>query len=102
MRPLGPGWCRKALATVGVAVALTVGAAAQEAPDALLTTPITPQILATGNELDAYTLGVQAYVWGYPLVRRSGSRGSTPLFRRTTRTRATVRLLIGSVGRGGC
>jgi hypothetical protein len=69
MRPLGPGWCRKALATVGVAVALTVGAAAQEAPDALLTTPITPQILATGNELDAYTLGVQAYVWGYPLVR---------------------------------
>ncbi len=45
------------------------GAAAADEPDALLTTPVTPQTVAQGIEVDAYTLGVQAYVWGYPLVR---------------------------------
>ena len=30
---------------------------------------MTPQILAQGAEADAYAQGVQAYVWGYPLVR---------------------------------
>jgi hypothetical protein len=45
------------------------GVAAADEPDALLTTPVTPQTVAQGIEVDAYTLGVQAYVWGYPLVR---------------------------------
>ena len=31
--------------------------------------PVTPEILAQGAEADAYAQGVQAYVWGYPLVR---------------------------------
>lgn len=44
-------------------------AIAADDPDALLTTPVTPEILATGSEDDAYVQGVQAYVWGYPLVR---------------------------------
>ena len=58
------------LATAIVAAWMTSGVPSRAAePDALLTTPVTPQVLAKGNELDAYTLGVQAYVWGYPLVR---------------------------------
>ena len=50
------------------ALLISVPAFADE-PDALLTVPIMPQTIAQGVELDAYTLGVQAYVWGYPLVR---------------------------------
>jgi hypothetical protein len=58
------------LAATAFAVALCAHvAAAEDAPDALLTTPVTPQILAQGAEADAYAQGVQAYVWGYPLVR---------------------------------
>jgi hypothetical protein len=52
------------------AAALLAGAPARAAePDALLTIPVTPQTIAQGLEIDAYTLGIQAYVWGYPLVR---------------------------------
>ena len=58
------------LAAAIVAAALWAGAAAAEDyPDALLTTPVTPAILAQGAEADAYAQGIQAYVWGYPLVR---------------------------------
>ena len=58
------------VAATAFAVALCANvAAAQDYPDALLTTPVTPDALAKGNEIDAYVQGVQAYVWGYPLVR---------------------------------
>ena len=58
------------LAAMIMAAALCAsGAAAEDYPDALLTTPVMPAILAQGAEADAYTQGIQAYVWGYPLVR---------------------------------
>lgn len=48
----------------------TSTALAQQAwPDALLTTPITPENAAKGYKIDAYAQGVSAWVWGYPLVR---------------------------------
>lgn len=37
--------------------------------DALLTMPTTKENIAAGLEADAYANGVNAYVWGYPLVR---------------------------------
>ena len=43
--------------------------AARDDSDALLTTPVTPEVLGKGNEADAYAQGIQAYIWGYPLVR---------------------------------
>jgi hypothetical protein len=46
-----------------------VGAQAAEWPDALLTTPGSPENIAKGQEVDAYQLGVSAWTWGYPLVR---------------------------------
>ena len=57
------------LAAAALSLALSAPARAGDDPDALLTTPVTPQILARGAEADAYAQGVQAYVWGYPLVR---------------------------------
>jgi len=56
-------------ATIMAAALWTGAAAADEYPDALLTTPVTPAILVQGAETDAYAQGIQAYVWGYPLVR---------------------------------
>ena len=56
-------------AVIAAAMLCASVAAAEDAPDALLTTPVTPAILAQGAEADAYAQGVQAYVWGYPLVR---------------------------------
>ena len=56
-------------ATIITAVLCAGAAAADDYPDALLTTPVTPAILAQGAEADAYAQGIQAYVWGYPLVR---------------------------------
>ncbi|MEJ8848560.1 DUF1254 domain-containing protein [Variovorax rhizosphaerae] len=38
-------------------------------PDALLSTPATPEVVAKGLETDGYQLAVSAYTWGYPLVR---------------------------------
>lgn len=38
-------------------------------PDALLTTPGTPEVFQKGLEADGYALGILAYTWGYPLVR---------------------------------
>lgn len=37
--------------------------------DPLLTLPASPENVAQGLEIDAYQLGISAYVWGYPLVR---------------------------------
>ena len=59
---------RLTAAFLGAAL-LGSAAAAEDYPDALLTTPITPSAVAQGAETDAYVQGVQAYVWGYPLVR---------------------------------
>ena len=68
------GSCR----TIGIVAAMAVMAATlfagsasagEDYPDALLTTPMTPQTVAAGSEADAYAQGMQAYVWGYPLVR---------------------------------
>ena len=56
-------------ATILAAALCASAAAAEDYPDALLTTPVTPAILAQGAEADAYAQGIQAYVWGYPLVR---------------------------------
>jgi len=56
-------------ATILAAALCATAAAAEDYPDALLTTPVTPQILTQGAEADAYAQGIQAYVWGYPLVR---------------------------------
>ncbi|MEA3469576.1 MAG: DUF1214 domain-containing protein [Thermodesulfobacteriota bacterium] len=38
-------------------------------PDALLTTPGTPEVVQKGLEADGYSLGIMAYTWGYPLIR---------------------------------
>ncbi len=56
-------------ATIMAAALWTGAAAADEYPDALLTTPVTPAIPVQGAETDAYAQGIHAYVWGYPLVR---------------------------------
>jgi len=42
---------------------------AKDFPDPLLSLAATPENVAKGQEIDAYTLGVSAYAWGYPLVR---------------------------------
>lgn len=57
-------------ALLAIAVcAISPWCAAGKWPDTLLETPGTPDNLAKGAELDAYQLGLSAYVWGYPLVR---------------------------------
>lgn len=47
----------------------SVDVSAEEADDALLTTPASPEVIAKGLEADGYQLGLSAYNWGYPLVR---------------------------------
>jgi hypothetical protein len=42
---------------------------AQSYPDSQLDIAATSENIAKGLEVDAYSIGVQAYVWGYPLVR---------------------------------
>jgi len=59
----------KTILATALVCALTPVANAQSAPDALLQTSGTPENVAKGMEVDAYQLGVSAYVWGYPLVR---------------------------------
>ncbi|MEC5385673.1 DUF1254 domain-containing protein [Uliginosibacterium sp. H3] len=52
-----------------LATSFSLCSIAADWPDALVSTPGTPENIAKGQETDAYTLGVSAYVWGYPLVR---------------------------------
>lgn len=59
-------WLRCALAT---AVLCAANASAQGEPDALLNLPVSQQNIVEGLQADAYANGLNAYVWGYPLVR---------------------------------
>lgn len=52
-----------------ILVALAAAKSASAETDAVLTTASTPENMAKGQEIDAYQLGVAAYVYGYPLVR---------------------------------
>lgn len=55
---------------VAAALVLSTNAVlAQPYPDPLLTLPVTADSIVKAKEIDAYTLGVSAYLWGYPLVR---------------------------------
>lgn len=47
----------------------SVAVFAQGQPDALLTMPTSQENIAAGLEADAYANGINAYLWGYPLVR---------------------------------
>jgi len=60
---------RLAVMVFAATLCATAAATAAEYPDALLTTPVTPEIIGQGLEADAYAQGLQAYIWGYPLVR---------------------------------
>ncbi len=57
------------LACLVISVIQNTNVNAQPYPDALLTTPGTPEVVAKGLEADGYSLGILAYNWGYPLVR---------------------------------
>jgi hypothetical protein len=60
----------KQIMSIATAVTLSANVAlAQGFPDPLLNMPVTPESIAKAKEIDAYTLGVSAYLWGYPLVR---------------------------------
>ena len=73
--------CTRSLAATIVAAALCVSAAAAEDyPDALLTTPVTPAILAQGAEADAYTQGDSGLCLGLP-TGPDGARGA-PIYGR--------------------
>lgn len=55
---------------LGIILSVSAGAQAQQAwPDPLLNAPVTPETTEKGLAVDAYVQGVQAWVWGYPLVR---------------------------------
>ncbi|MDD0972499.1 DUF1254 domain-containing protein [Pseudomonas fontis] len=64
--PVAFPWLRCALAT---AVLCAANASAQGEPDALLNLPVSQQNIVEGLQADAYANGLNAYVWGYPLVR---------------------------------
>ena len=57
------------LSCLATSVLLNANVNAQQYPDALLTTPGTPEVVEKGLEADGYSLGILAYNWGYPLVR---------------------------------
>lgn len=59
---------KKYILTGSILLAFAISAPAAP-PDALLSTPSTPVNEAKGMEIDAYQLGVSAYIYGYPLVR---------------------------------
>lgn len=54
-----------------LATCLTYGSLlhAEVYPDPQLAISATPENIEKGQEVDAYSVGVQAYIWGYPLVR---------------------------------
>jgi hypothetical protein len=63
-------WLRSALVTALLSAGLSSPAVfAQGQPDALLSMPTSQENIVAGLEADAYANGINAYVWGYPLVR---------------------------------
>lgn len=60
---------RTLVAVTVSALSLCSAHQALAAPDALLNTPASPEVVAKGLETDGYQLAVSAYTWGYPLVR---------------------------------
>jgi hypothetical protein len=57
-------------ASVPAAVVVSTNAISAETyPDPLLTLPVTAEGIAKAKDIEAYALGVSAYLWGYPLVR---------------------------------
>lgn len=52
-----------------ITAAISWNAARAADTDLVLSTPSTPENTAKGQEIDAYQLGVSAFVYGYPLVR---------------------------------
>lgn len=63
-------WLRYAIATTLLGSVLSSTTAfAQGQPDALLTMPTSQENIVAGLEADAYANGINAYIWGYPLVR---------------------------------
>lgn len=65
------------LFALGAALLSSQAGRAQSYPGPLLTMPVTTESIAKATELDAYALGVSAYLWGYPpptLVRLGGGQ----------------------------
>ncbi|MCW2271506.1 MULTISPECIES: DUF1254 domain-containing protein [Pseudomonas] len=63
-------WLRCALATLLLGGGCpSTAVLAQVRPDALLSLPTSQESIVAGLEGDAYANGINAYVWGYPLVR---------------------------------
>ncbi|MCS3458483.1 DUF1254 domain-containing protein [Aeromonas sp. BIGb0445] len=63
-------WRALLLAGMGTTLLLVPGVHAQQTEtDVLLTMPTSTENIAGGLAADAYANGVNAYVWGYPLVR---------------------------------
>ncbi len=63
-------WLRCALATAVLSSGIcSTTVFAQSQPDALLSMPTSQENIVAGLEADAYANGINAYVWGYPLVR---------------------------------
>jgi hypothetical protein len=63
-------WLRCALATALLGAGLHGASVyAQGQADALLSMPTSQENIVAGLEADAYANGINAYVWGYPLVR---------------------------------
>ncbi|MBC2688743.1 DUF1254 domain-containing protein [Pseudomonas kielensis] len=60
--------CAIATLLLGSGLLSTTGFA-QGQPDALLSMPTSQENIVAGLEADAYANGINAYVWGYPLVR---------------------------------
>ncbi|SDK44279.1 Uncharacterized conserved protein [Pseudomonas delhiensis] len=62
---------RPFLSALALAVALGAGPSqgAEAFADPQISLVMNPQKVAQAQEIDAYTLGVMAYTWGYPLVR---------------------------------
>jgi hypothetical protein len=61
---------RRGLSALSIVLIVTCHARADgNFPDALISTPPTPEVIQKGLEVDGYTQAIEAFIWGYPLVR---------------------------------
>ncbi len=68
--PMKSLWLRCTIASALLSAGLSsTGVLAQGRPDALLNMPTSQENIVAGLEADAYANGINAYLWGYPLVR---------------------------------